>query len=106
MKRCLTTLIICLAGFFLYFAWADYTEKQFAFSKYEGEVIQKVRSEDAIDMGVNITTKVSYCITLSTGEVISVSYPVFQKLNKGDFTILLRNHEQVIISKLKKHTST
>ncbi|OOE10702.1 hypothetical protein [Fictibacillus arsenicus] len=97
MKRFLIVTCTFLAGFFLYFAWAGYVEEEFKITEYKGHIIYKIRSEQIIDLGTAMTVKPNYKIVLSTGEALTVSYPIYQKLNKGEYTILLKQNDRIMI---------
>lgn len=97
MKRFLIVISTFLAGFLLYFAWAGYVEEEFKITEYRGHIIYKIRSEQVIDLGTAMTIKPNYKIVLSTGEALTVPYPIYQKLNKGEYTILLEQNDRIII---------
>ncbi|MFD1357820.1 hypothetical protein ACFQ4X_07870 [Fictibacillus halophilus] len=97
MKRFLIVISTFLAGFLLYFAWAGYVEEELKITEYRGHIIYKIESEQVIDMGTAMTIKPNYKIVLSTGEALTVPYPIYQKLNKGEYTILLKQNDRIII---------
>jgi hypothetical protein len=97
MKRLLIVTCTFLAGFFLYFAWAGYVEEEFKITEYKGHIIYKIQSEQIIDLGTAMIIKPNYKIVLSTGEALTVPYPIYQKLNKGEYTILLKQNDRIII---------
>lgn len=97
MKRFLIVTCTFLAGFFLYFAWAGYVEEEFKIIEYRGHIVNKIRSEQVIDMGTAMIVKPNYKVVLSTGEALTVPYPIYQKLNKGEYTILLKQNDLIMI---------
>jgi hypothetical protein len=97
MKRFLILISTFFTGFLLYFAWAGYVEKEFKITEYRGHIIYKIRSEQVIDLGTVMTIKPNYKIVLSTGEALTVPYPIYQKLNKGEYAILLEQNDRIII---------
>jgi hypothetical protein len=97
MKRLLIVTCTFLAGFFLYFAWAGYVEKEFKIIEYRGHIVNKIRSEQVIEMGTAMTVKPTYKIVLSTGEALIVPYTIYQNLNKGEYTILLKQNDRIMI---------
>jgi hypothetical protein len=99
MKRYIILISTFLAGFLLYSGWAGFVEDEFKITEYRGQVVHKVRSEQVLDMGTALMTKPLYKIVFSTGKVLTVPYPIYQKLNIGDYTILLAQKDRIIIPK-------
>jgi hypothetical protein len=97
MNRFINVISIFLAGFFIYSAWAGFIEKEFKITEYKGRVVNKIRSEQVIDVGTAMTIKPNYKIVFSTGKVLTVPYPIYQKLKKGEYTILLEQNNRIMI---------
>jgi hypothetical protein len=99
MKRIISIMISFLAGFLLYFAWAGFIVDEFKITEYRGHILDKIRSEQVLDMGTVMTTKSNYKIVFSSGKMLTVPYPIYKKLRKGDYTILLEQNDQIIVQK-------
>ncbi|RZT22703.1 hypothetical protein [Fictibacillus sp. BK138] len=97
MKGILIIISTFLSGFLLYFAWTDYVEEEFKITEYKGHIVNKIRSEQVIDRGTVFTVEPNYKIVLSTGEALTVPFPIYQKLNKGEYTVLLKQNDRIII---------
>ncbi|MCM3719346.1 hypothetical protein [Fictibacillus phosphorivorans] len=96
MKGFLITISTFLSGFLLYFAWTGFVEEELKITEHRGRIVNKIRSEQVIDFGTAMTVKPQYKVVLSTGETLNVPFPVYQKLNKGEFTILLKQNDRII----------
>lgn len=101
MKRVILFITTFMAGFLLYSAWAGYIEDEFKATEYRGHVFKKIRSEQVIDMGSTMITQPAYNVVFSTGKVIPVPYSIFQKLNKGDYAVLIKQKDQILYHKIK-----
>ncbi|MBY6035828.1 hypothetical protein KUV80_04155 [Fictibacillus nanhaiensis] len=99
MKRMITILIPFLAGFLLYSAWAGFVEKEFTYTEYKGYIINKVQSDQVIEVGSSIITQPLYKVVFSNGKELSVPYAIYKQLHKGDHKVLIKQKENLIIIK-------
>ncbi|MED2973785.1 hypothetical protein P4361_16265 [Fictibacillus sp. B-59209] len=88
-----------VAVFFLYFAWSDFVQGQFKFSKFEGRVLEKDYSEKAVERGTNIQSLPNYTIRLSSGQAVSVSLLDFNSIKKGDHVFFIKQNGSISLYK-------
>jgi hypothetical protein len=99
MKRLVSVVCTFSAGFLIFSAWAGFIEKEFKIEEYRGQVVQKLRTEHVVDIGGNILIEPDYKIVISTGKVLSVPFYIFQKLHKGEYTVLMKQNDRIVLSK-------
>lgn len=99
MKKLLSVFSTFFAGFLLYSAWAGYLEEEFKITEYKGYIINKFQSEQVSDMGTVYITNQNYQIVFSTGQSLAVPLSIYQKVNKGEYKVLLEQNNHITISK-------
>jgi hypothetical protein len=99
MKKLLSVFSTFFAGFLFYSAWAGYIEEEFKITEYKGYIVNKFQSEQVSDMGTVYITNQNYQIVFSTGQSLAVPLSIYQKVNKGEYKVLLEQNNHITVSK-------
>jgi hypothetical protein len=99
MKKLLSVFSTFFAGFLLYSAWAGYIEEEFKITEYKGYIVNKIQSEQVSDMGTVYIMNQNYQIVFSSGQSLAVPFSIYQKVNSGEYTVLLEQNNHITVSK-------
>lgn len=91
--------IFFISGVLLFFTWSGYVEREFHVVEYRGKVIRKHKTEHVLDIGTSLRTQPSYRIVFSSGKELEVPYSVYQQINKGMYTVIMKQKDHMVISK-------
>ncbi|WNB93870.1 hypothetical protein [Bacillus sp. NEB1478] len=86
-----------MAGCLGFFAWSDFIEDEMHVKKYEGEIVEKIQFDKVLEIGSNVITEPVYKLVLSSGKTIYVPRTIYQKLNKGDHAVILKQQNRITL---------
>jgi hypothetical protein len=87
-----------MAGCLGFFAWSGFIEDEMRVKKYEGKIVQKMQFDKVLEIGSNVITEPAYKLVLSSGKTIYVPRTIYQKLNRGDQVVLLKQKNRISLS--------